>query len=70
MYCVTANLFHGQIGPAKQTLTVNLQGTLIYVKFITMISQEMEAVLKMFLDILDLISFSTPIIEGLRGKVD
>ena len=29
-YCVTANLLHGQIGPAKQTLTVNLQGTLIY----------------------------------------
>ena len=51
MYCVTANLLRGQIGPAKQTLTVNLQGTLIYAKFFTMISQEMEAELKMFLDI-------------------
>ena len=29
MYCVTANLLHGQIGPAKQTLTV-YQATLLY----------------------------------------
>ena len=35
--CVTANLYHNQIGPIKQTITVELQGTLIYAKFITMI---------------------------------
>ena len=35
--CVTANLSHNQIGPIKQTITVELQGTLIYAKFITMI---------------------------------
>ena len=36
-YCVIANLSHNQTGPAKQTLTVSLQGTLICAKFITMI---------------------------------